>query len=125
MWLIQPGAKPKKISLILVKVLFRQHSPILYINIQRFLRLRKRNAFLPDSTTLIIIVSSLTDNITRVNKLIKSFLLPDFIFLIEPTPTPFTILTSITRKIPLLVWKYAVINISIRRAVNNTKVWRY
>ena len=128
MWLIQPGTKSKKISLILVKVLFREHSPILYINIQRFLRLRKRNIFLsktPDSTALIIIVNGSTDNITSVNKLIKLSPLFEFISLIKPTPTPFIISTSVTRKIPLLVWKYAVINIPIRRAVNNIRVWRY
>ena len=89
--------------------------------------MRKRNAFLPEisnSTALITTVSGLIDDIIRVNELIKSFLLFEFIFLIEPTFILSTILTSITRKIPLLVWKYAVIGISIRRAVNNTKVWR-
>ena len=106
MWLIQPGAKPKKISLVLVKVLFRQHSPILYINMQRFLRLRERNTFLSetsDSTALIITVSDSTDDITRVNKLIKSSLLPEFISSIKPTLIPSTISTSVIRKIPLLV----------------------
>ena len=91
---------------------------------QRFLRLRKRNTFLSNSTTLIITVSNLTDDIIRVNKLIKLSLFFEFISLIELIFTPFTISTSITRKILLLVWKYAVIDIPIRRAVNNIRVWR-
>ena len=73
---------------------------------QRFLRPRKRNIFspkIPDSTALIIIVNSLIDDITRVNKLIKLFLLPEFISLIKLTLTPSTISTSITRKILLLI----------------------
>ena len=52
---------------------------------------------------LIITVSGLKDDITRVNELIKLFLFSEFISLIKPTPITFTILTSITRKIPLLV----------------------
>ena len=95
---------------------------------QRFLRLCKRNTFLlkiPNSTALIIIVSGLIDNIIRVNKLIKSFLLFEFISLIKSILILSTILTSVTRKILLLIWKYAVIGTSIRRAVNNIKVWRY
>ena len=95
---------------------------------QRFLRLRERNVFLPkipDSTALIIIVSGLIDDIIRVNELIELFLFFEFISSIKPTSIFSTISTSVIRKILLLVWKYAVIGASIRRAVDNTRVWRY
>ena len=73
---------------------------------QRFFRLRKRNIFLskiPNSTALIIIVNNLIDDIIRVNKLIKLSLFFEFISLIKLTFISFIILTSITRKILLLV----------------------
>ena len=95
---------------------------------QRFLRLRKRNIFLPktpDLTVLIIIFNSLKDNIIRVNRLIKLLLFPEFISLIKPTFITFIISTFIIYKILLLVWKYAVIDASIRRVINNIRVWRY
>ena len=56
-------------------------------------------------STSLTLPNSLIDDITRVNNLIESSLLPK---LTESTPTPSQTSTPTTRKASLLVWKYAV-----------------
>ena len=69
-------------------------------------------------STSLTLPNSLIDDITRVNNLIESSLLPK---LTESTPTPSQTSTPTTRKASLLVWKYAVTGQPI--ILDNTKIW--